>query len=123
MSSSFAAITRQQLPPLQTTIADLGAIQFVSFKEVGPGGAAIYEVNFEKGALECGIALGADGKVEGAGIRPQRPCRTVRQLRDRLDIVRSEAVANTLRRSYRFVVQTADTCAECAYSASRCDAD
>ena len=71
MSSNFAAITRQQLPQLQSTITDLGAIQSVSFKGVGPGGADIYQVKFEKGALECRISLGPDGKVEGAGIRPQ----------------------------------------------------
>jgi CubicO group peptidase (beta-lactamase class C family) len=71
MSSNFAAITRQQLAQLQTTISDLGAVQSMSFKGVGPGGADIYEVKFEKGVLECRIALGVDGKVEGAGIRPQ----------------------------------------------------
>ena len=71
MSSNFAAITRQQLPQLQSTITDLGGIQSVSFKGVGPGGADIYQVKFEKGALECRISLGPDGKVEGAGIRPQ----------------------------------------------------
>jgi CubicO group peptidase (beta-lactamase class C family) len=71
MSSNFAAITRQQLPQLQSTITDLGAVQSISFKGVGPGGADIYQVKFEKGALECRISLGPDGKIEGAGIRPQ----------------------------------------------------
>ena len=71
MSSNFAAITRQQLPQLQSTMTDLGTIQSVSFKGVGPGGADIYQMKFEKGALECRISLGPDGKVEGAGIRPQ----------------------------------------------------
>jgi CubicO group peptidase (beta-lactamase class C family) len=71
MSSNFAAITRQQLPQLQSTITDLGAIQSVTFKGVGPGGADIYQVKFEKGASECRISLGPDGKIEGAGIRPQ----------------------------------------------------
>jgi hypothetical protein len=71
MSSNFAVITRQQLPQLQSTQTGLGALQSVSFKGVAAGGADIYEVKFEKGALECRISLGADGKVEGAGIRPQ----------------------------------------------------
>jgi CubicO group peptidase (beta-lactamase class C family) len=71
MSLNFAAITRQQLPQLESTIADLGEVQSVSFKGVGPGGADIYQVKFEKGALECRISLSSDGKVEGAGIRPQ----------------------------------------------------
>jgi hypothetical protein len=71
MSSNFAAITRQQLLQLQSTITDLGAVQSVSFKGVGPGCADIYQVKFEKGVLECRITLSSDGKVESAGIRPQ----------------------------------------------------
>src|SRR5215469_15659599 len=62
MSSNFAAITHQQLPQLQSTITDLGAVQSVSFKGVGPGGADIYQVKFEKGALECRVSLGPGGK-------------------------------------------------------------
>jgi hypothetical protein len=71
VSSNFAAITRQQLPQLQSTTTDLGAIQSVSFKGVAPGGADIFQLKFEKGALEFRILLGPDGKIEGVGIRPQ----------------------------------------------------
>jgi hypothetical protein len=42
----------------------------VTFKGVGPGGADICAVKFENGSLEYRILLGADGKVEGAQMRP-----------------------------------------------------
>jgi hypothetical protein len=70
MSPEFAEVTRQQLPQLKALIAKLGAVQSLSFKGVGPGGMDIFEVKFENGSTEWRIALGADGKVEGIGIRP-----------------------------------------------------
>ncbi len=70
MSPGLAEATRQQLPQLQSMIVGLGALQSVSFKGVGPGGADIYQLNFEKGALDYRIWLGADGKVESANVRP-----------------------------------------------------
>ncbi|MDQ2944365.1 MAG: serine hydrolase, partial [Acidobacteriota bacterium] len=57
MSAGLAAATRQQLSQLQPTITQLGAIQSVTFKGVGPGGADIYRVNFESGSLEYRISL------------------------------------------------------------------
>ncbi len=41
------------------------------FKGVGPGGADIYSVRFEKGALETRIWLGVDGKIENTNARPE----------------------------------------------------
>jgi CubicO group peptidase (beta-lactamase class C family) len=70
MSSGLAAATRQQLPQLQSMIAGLGAVQVVTFKGVGPGGADIYQVKFEKASLDYRIWLGPDGKVESANVRP-----------------------------------------------------
>lgn len=70
MSANLAAVTRQQLTQLQGLITGLGAIQTITFKGVGPGGADIYEIRFEKGALEYRIMLGPDGRTENAGIRP-----------------------------------------------------
>jgi hypothetical protein len=51
-------------------IAAMGALQSVIFKGVGPGGADIYQVNFEKGSIDYRIWLGADGKAENANLRP-----------------------------------------------------
>jgi CubicO group peptidase (beta-lactamase class C family) len=69
MTSSFADVTRRQLTQLQSQVAPLGAIQSVTFKSVGPAGPDIYDVKFEKGALECRIWLAPDGKVEAATFR------------------------------------------------------
>jgi CubicO group peptidase (beta-lactamase class C family) len=70
MSPGLADLTRQQLPQLQSMIVELGALQSVTFKGVGPGGADIYQVKFEKGSLEYRIWLAPDGKVESANVRP-----------------------------------------------------
>jgi CubicO group peptidase (beta-lactamase class C family) len=70
MSPGLANATRQQLPQLQPMIVAMGALQSVIFKGVGPGGADIYQVNFEKGSIDYRIWLGADGKAENANQRP-----------------------------------------------------
>jgi CubicO group peptidase (beta-lactamase class C family) len=70
MSPRLAAATRQQLPDLQSGLAKLGALQSMRFKGVGPGGADIYQVKFEKGSLDYRIWLGTDGKIESANVRP-----------------------------------------------------
>jgi hypothetical protein len=70
MSTQLASVTRQQLPQLKGTVTQLGAVQSVTFKGVGPAGADIYEVKFEHGSTEWRIMLDADGKVETVGFRP-----------------------------------------------------
>ena len=70
MSPRLTEVTRQQLPQLQPMIRAMGALQSVIFKGVGPGGADIYQVNFEKGSIDYRIWLGADGKAENANLRP-----------------------------------------------------
>ena len=69
MNTGIANVTRQQLPQLQSGVVELGALQSVTFKGVGPGGADIYECKFENGSAEYRISLSADGKLESAGIR------------------------------------------------------
>ena len=70
MSAALAGITRQQLPQLKIIIGQLGALESVTFRGVGPGGADIYEVKFEHGLTEWRITLESDGKVAGVGFRP-----------------------------------------------------
>ena len=70
MSSGLADATRQQLPQLQSTVTQLGAIQSLTFKGVGPAGPDIYQVKFENGSLEYRIWLAPDGKVGSANVRP-----------------------------------------------------
>lgn len=69
MSPGLADATRQQLPQLHSMIAALGALQSVIFKGVGPGGADIYQVNFEKGSIDYRVWLGDDGKIASANVR------------------------------------------------------
>lgn len=78
MSPGLADATRQQLPQLQSRFAGMGALQSVIFKGVGPGGADIYQVNFEKGSIDYRVWLGADRKTESANLRPtEYPVRIV----------------------------------------------
>ncbi|HXB75167.1 MAG TPA: serine hydrolase [Candidatus Acidoferrales bacterium] len=69
MNPAFADLTRQKLPQLKTTVTELGSVESVSFKGVGPGGFDIYEVRFEHGLTEWRIGLGPDGKIEGIGFQ------------------------------------------------------
>ena len=70
MGAAIANVTRQQLPQLKAAVTQLGAVQTVTFKGVGPGGADIYEVKFEQGSMEWRIGMDSDGKVAQVGLRP-----------------------------------------------------
>jgi CubicO group peptidase (beta-lactamase class C family) len=70
MTPEFAEVTRRQLSDLKSTVLQLGDLQSVTFKGVGPGGFDIYEVKFENGLTEWRIGLTPDGKIEGIGFRP-----------------------------------------------------
>ena len=69
MSSGLASVTRQQLPQLTAMMVQLGAVETVAFKGVGPGGADIYEVKFEHGSTEWRILMQSDEKIANAGVR------------------------------------------------------
>ena len=69
MSTSLADATRQQLPRLQADFTELGALQSMTFKGVGPAGPDIYLVKFANGSLEYRIWLAPDGKIDGANLR------------------------------------------------------
>jgi hypothetical protein len=66
---ALAELVRQQEPTIEALIESLGALQSVSFKGVGPGGADIYSVQFVNGAVEWRILLAPDGKVAGSRVR------------------------------------------------------
>lgn len=70
MSPQFAELTRQQLPQLKNLVERYGAVQSVTFKGVGPGGADIYEAKFEHASIELRVVLGPDGKTQSLGLRP-----------------------------------------------------
>jgi CubicO group peptidase (beta-lactamase class C family) len=64
LSPAIARETRQQLASHQATMADLGALQSLTFKGVGPAGPNIYHAVFENGALEWRLWLNLDGSVD-----------------------------------------------------------
>jgi hypothetical protein len=70
MSPALAAATRQQLPQLQSGLQERGATQSIIFKGVGPGGADIYEIKFEKESWEYRIWLALDGRIDSANVQP-----------------------------------------------------
>jgi serine-type D-Ala-D-Ala carboxypeptidase/endopeptidase len=59
----LAEIARPQMPHAEDQVANLGALQSVEFKGVGPGGADIFRLKFEHGLIEWRIFLDADGKI------------------------------------------------------------
>jgi len=70
MSPSLAAVTREQSAMVQAALPQMGPLQSVSFKGVAPNGCDVYEVRFEHGHLEYGLALGTDGKFSTIFLRP-----------------------------------------------------
>lgn len=70
MSPALAAATRAQADAVKAALAQLGPLKSVTFQGVGPGGADIYLVAFEKGSLEWRIALGDGGQIVGLVFRP-----------------------------------------------------
>ena len=69
LTPQLAELVHQQEPKIEALIEGLGALQSVSFKGVGPGGADIYTVKFANGAVEWRILLAPDGKVAGSGFQ------------------------------------------------------
>jgi D-alanyl-D-alanine-carboxypeptidase/D-alanyl-D-alanine-endopeptidase len=65
----FAVLARQNETPSENLISSLGALQSLTFKGVGPGGADIYEVRFDNGSIDWRIVLAPDGKVATLGFR------------------------------------------------------
>lgn len=70
MSEPLARATRQQLPDLRQTLILQGALKTVTFVNVDPAGADVYDAIFEQGAVRWTIAVAPDGKVLLAGFRP-----------------------------------------------------
>lgn len=70
MSPGLANATRQQLPTIQSTLRELGDLQSLTFKGVGPAGADIYQAKFDRGTLEFRIGLGKGGRIEACAMRP-----------------------------------------------------
>jgi CubicO group peptidase (beta-lactamase class C family) len=70
MGPEVAEATRQQLPQVKSLLVPLGTVKSVDFKGVGPGGADIFRVKFERGTIEWRIRLTDDGKVGASFFGP-----------------------------------------------------
>jgi CubicO group peptidase (beta-lactamase class C family) len=64
MSPDLARETRRRITEEQATIANLGALQLVTFARVGPAGPDIYLATFANGTLEWRIWLSPEGRVD-----------------------------------------------------------
>lgn len=72
LSDDLAAATRKQLPMMQQSFKSLGALQSVTFKEVGLAGRDVYEAKFEKSTLLWRVSMdeSVTGKVLSANFGP-----------------------------------------------------
>jgi len=70
MSAALADVTRQQLPSLQSGLADLHAVVSVRFLGVDPHGNDVYSVRHENGASHWRITLDSKGTVVTAWVTP-----------------------------------------------------
>ncbi len=70
LSPPLAAVMRQRLDQTTKMMAVFGPLKSLKFTGVGPGGADIYRVEFEKAATEWRIALAPDGKIAALTFRP-----------------------------------------------------
>jgi hypothetical protein len=123
MSPGLADATRQQLPQIQSEFNKTGALQSIAFKGVGPGGADIYLLAFEKGAWEYRISLGANGRIEGAGGRPTTLEATAAALRPHLPEIDSMIAADFARRPVGSVTAGVISGKELIWTKSYGDAD
>ena len=70
MSTSLAAKIRRQASEFETTFKAFGAVEWIFFRGVGPGGYDIYGLKFANGVAEVRLLLGADGKADDVVFRP-----------------------------------------------------
>lgn len=73
MSSALARLTRRRITEAQAAIANLGALQSLTFTGVGAAGPDIYRATFAKGTLEWRIWLNPDGSVDYFSYRAVSP--------------------------------------------------
>ena len=69
LTTEVADLTRRQLPQLSSDVKALGDLKSIAFKGVGPGGADIYTVTYERGVQEWRIWLTPDRRIERVNFR------------------------------------------------------
>ena len=66
MAPEFAKLTRDQLPALTASMANLGSVRTVEFRGVSPTGWDMFEVGHQSGLVTWRIHLDDSGKIDGA---------------------------------------------------------
>jgi beta-lactamase regulating signal transducer with metallopeptidase domain len=69
IGTPLAERLRQETPPLQDTLAALGAVESIFFRGVGPGGYDIYGAKFANGSAEFRLLMGPGGVTEDLTFR------------------------------------------------------
>jgi hypothetical protein len=70
MTPELAAVTRPQVPRIQSWLAGMGPIEEVRFLGVNPQGADVYSFRRANGIVRWTIVLNAEGKIAGALVAP-----------------------------------------------------
>jgi hypothetical protein len=65
----IAAVVQSNWAASHQELASVGQLQSIKFTKVGPLGADVYQVHFEKAAYVMRIALDSAGKIDGFDIR------------------------------------------------------
>jgi len=75
MSKDMADTTRAQLTRLRDMLTRLGPIRSVTFRYIGPFGQDVFDVTMANGAVQSGIFVQPDGKIEDMWIHPLTPAK------------------------------------------------
>lgn len=70
LSEELSEVVREQQPIVSAELESKGELQALAFRRVGQDGVDIYEAQFARGSLQCGIGFGGDGQVHTLWILP-----------------------------------------------------
>lgn len=70
LSEELAELVREQQPIVSAELEAKGRLQSLGFRRVGEDGVDIYEAQFARGSLQCGIGFGGDGRVHTLWMLP-----------------------------------------------------
>lgn len=70
LSDELAEIVREQQPIVSAELESKGDLHSLGFRRVAEDGVDIYEAEFAKGSLQCGIGFGQDGRVHTLWMLP-----------------------------------------------------
>lgn len=70
LSEELAELVREQQPIVSAELESKGELQSLGFRRVGEDGVDIYEAQFARGVLQCGIGFGRDGRVHTLWMLP-----------------------------------------------------